>query len=173
MVNYADGLQQELTGLFTYIKRVRQEVVAINTPADADHQFETMGDQLAAIVRSTEDATHRIMEILEQNYAIIEEVREHADDKAAPLLDRLDQSINEIYQACEFQDITGQRINKVTKSLSYVEQRVTAIVELWGEDEIDDVKVEGVEKTEDEKLLHGPQLDGEGLSQAEIDALFD
>ena len=29
------------------------------------------------------------------------------------------------------------------------------------------------EKTEDEKLLQGPQLNDEGISQSEIDKLFD
>ena len=35
---------------------------------------------------------------------------------------------------------------------------------------MDDVKVKGDEKSEDEKLLNGPQLEGKGLSQADIDS---
>ena len=95
------------------------------------------------------------------------------DKKANKLLDSVADDTQEIFEACSFQDITGQRVNKITKSLGYVEQRVNSIVSIWGESALDEVKIEGITKTEDEKLLNGPQLEGKGLSQADIDALFD
>ena len=62
----------------------------------------------------------------------------------------------------------------MVKSITYVEERVNALVDIWGKDELDKVDVTGKEKTEDEKLLDGPQLEGgAGLSQDDIDALFD
>jgi len=61
----------------------------------------------------------------------------------------------------------------VVKSITYVEERVNALVEVWGREEIDKIEVALEEKTDDEKLLDGPQLEGKGLSQDEIDALFD
>lgn len=58
--------------------------------------------------------------------------------------------------------------------MTYVEDRVNALIEVWGKDEIDKIEVKpDKEKTEDEKLLHGPALEGEGISQDEIDKLFD
>ena len=58
--------------------------------------------------------------------------------------------------------------------MTYVEDRVNALIEVWGKDEIDKIGVKpDKEKTEDEKLLHGPALEGEGISQDEIDKLFD
>ena len=51
---------------------------------------------------------------------------------------------------------------------------MNALIEVWGKDEIDKIEVKpDKEKTEDEKLLHGPALEGEGISQDEIDKLFD
>ena len=65
-------------------------------------------------------------------------------------------------------------MTKVARSLTYVEDRVAALTELWGREEIEKVEIKGEEKTEDEKLLHGPALDPErSISQDEIDALFD
>ncbi len=62
----------------------------------------------------------------------------------------------------------------MVKSVTYVEDRVNALINVWGKDEIDSIEVEAeVEKTEDEKLLKGPALDGEGITQEEIDKLFD
>ena len=71
------------------------------------------------------------------------------------------------------QDITGQRVSKIVKSISYVEERVTALREIWGDDELAKVELAVVELTEDEKLLNGPQLKTAAISQDEIDALFD
>lgn len=44
---------------------------------------------------------------------------------------------------------------------------------VWSKDEVASVTVEDSEKTEDEKLLAGPQLKGKGLDQPAIYALFD
>ncbi len=62
----------------------------------------------------------------------------------------------------------------MVKSVSYVEERINALIGIWGKDELENVDVEPArEKTADEKLVHGPQLAGEGISQDEIDKLFD
>ncbi len=72
------------------------------------------------------------------------------------------------------QDIAGQRVNKVVKSITYVEKRVNALVDMWGKDRLAEVEVPvDREKTTDEQLVSGPQLEGDGLSQDDIDNLFD
>lgn len=169
-----DGLRQELTGLMHYIYRVREEIAAISNPADEEYHFESMGDQLDAIVKATEKATNRIMAAMERNGDIITTLRTESDmNKVRAHLDEMTTNNNEVFEACSFQDITGQRVNKVVKSITYVEERVTALVDVWGKEELQKVVVEAKEKTEDEKLLAGPQDEGKGLSQAEVDALFD
>ena len=69
------ALKEELTGLFHYIQRVRSEIAAIHHPAEEDHHFEKMGDQLDAIVEATEKATDTIMSTVEANEALLGEVR--------------------------------------------------------------------------------------------------
>ena len=171
----ADVLKKELYGLFKYLQRVRQEIAAINRPADKAMHFDNMSDQLDAIVRATENATHTIMECMEKNDDIVGKLREVLTDEGQlQLLDRISANGNDVFEACSFQDITGQRITKVVKSVTYVEDRVNALIEVWGKEEID--KIEGkpeVKKTKDEELLQGPALEGEGITQAEIDKLFD
>lgn len=168
-------LKSELIGLFNYIQRVKEEIAAISHPADEEHNFDNMAEQLTAIVRATETATNTIMERVEDNNDAIEKLRALVKDnkKAGKLIDKIADNSQQIFEACSFQDITGQRVGKITKSLAYVEQRVNSIVEIWGEEALDSVVVKAMEKTEDEKLLNGPQLEGKGLSQSEIDALFD
>ncbi len=73
-----------------------------------------------------------------------------------------------------FQDITGQRVGRVAKSITFVEERVEALKYLLGEEEIAEVEVNSDgESSGGQELLQGPQLNGEGLSQDDIDSLFD
>ena len=63
-------------------------------------------------------------------------------------------------------------MNKIVKSVSYVEDRVSALREIWGDQELDKVEIAVEELTDDEKLLNGPQSKAEAISQDEIDKLF-
>ena len=171
----AEALKHELVGLFQYIRRVRQEIAAIYRPADDDHQFDSMADQLDAIIGTTEEATNTIMEAMENNDEILAKLRQGITDADhLACLDMIGANGAAVFEACSFQDITGQRVSKVVKSVSYVEERINALIEIWGKDELDNVDVKPErEKTADEKLVHGPQLAGKGISQDEIDKLFD
>lgn len=169
-------LKKELSGLFLYIQRVRQEIAAISRPADEEVGFESMGDQLDAIVTATEEATNTIMEAMEKSSVAIAELKKViTDPKQKGFLDEIENNGQAVFQACSFQDITGQRVSKVIKSVTYVEDKVNALIEIWGKEELEKVEVEAAEeKTDDEKLLHGPALESEqSFSQSEIDALFD
>ena len=171
----SEALRNELTGLLKYINRVRQEIASISHPADEDHHFETMSDQLDAVIKATDDASNTIMACAENNEDAILKLRKTLTDPAqAALLDKISSNDMGIIQACSFQDLTSQRVTKVARSITYVEDRVSALAEVWGKDELDKVVVKGSEKTEDEKLLNGPAIDPQkACSQAEIDALFD
>ncbi len=80
-----------------------------------------------------------------------------------------------IYEACGFQDITGQRVTKVVKPLEDIEERIDALVAAFGS-EIGKFKAEQPEREEKKEpgkeLLHGPQLAKDAKSQAEVDALL-
>ena len=77
-------------------------------------------------------------------------------------------------ESCTFQDITGQRVTRVIKSMKFVEERVNAMIDLWGRDDIEGMGFDlpDTKPTGDEALLNGPQIPGEEISQDEIDKLF-
>jgi chemotaxis protein CheZ len=168
-------LRSELDGLLRYLQRVRSEIASIDRPADAEHDFGSMGDQLDAIIEATETATNTIMEAVEKNDEVVAEIRKKVDDpEISAMLDKINANSGDVFEACSFQDITGQRVNKVIKSITYVEERVNSLIDVMGRDAIETAEVAVVEeKTDDEKLLEGPQLAGKGLSQDDIDSLFD
>jgi chemotaxis protein CheZ len=170
-----NSLRGELLGLFEYIKRVRQEIAAINQPPIADNKLGNMNEQLDAIVKATEDATHIIMEATEKNEGLLSKLRGEKDNGGKEaILDQMSENNMSIFEACSFQDVTGQRVTKVVKSVTYVDARVRALIDIWGKSELEKIVVTPArERTEDEKLLNGPALEGQGVSQDEIDKLFD
>jgi chemotaxis protein CheZ len=82
-------------------------------------------------------------------------------------------AVTSIYEACSFQDITGQRITKVVNTLKVIEQRVDQMIgSASGAGYVASVPLPVEEPTGDQALLNGPQLPGKGRTQEEIDALL-
>ena len=78
-----------------------------------------------------------------------------------------------IYEACNFQDITGQRINKVVKTLKYIEEKIDALLTAFGEGLADAPPPPPPEPgDENARLMHGPQLPAVANKQDEIDAIL-
>ncbi|MEW5727447.1 MAG: protein phosphatase CheZ [Pseudomonadota bacterium] len=166
-------LKKELVGLFGHLQKIRKELAALNTPGADDH-FGSMSEQLDAIVAATEGATNTIMESVEGIDDLMNQARAATDDPAqTAIFDQVTDKVNAVFEACSFQDITGQRVTKVVNSLKFVEERINAIIFTWGKDELTKVVVEiKEEKDPDKQLLHGPQLPGQGVSQEEVDKML-
>ena len=163
----------ELDSLNRYIRTAKAEISALRPDEVKDEFVPAATGELDAIVGATAEATNSIMDATE----IIENV---ADALEGEQQDSLMDATTRIYEACGFQDITGQRITKVVKTLKEIEDKVDALVGAFG-DEIQ--KVKGDTKADDkaagtpvelsdEDLLQGPQHEGEGISQDEIDRLL-
>ena len=164
-------LFRELEELAGYIAGARQEIAALRPDQISSQHIPQATDELDAIVASTEDATHKIMEAAEQIEAIAPELAESHNEALCT-------AVTNIYEACGFQDLTGQRISKIVKTLRHIENKVEGLVVLFS-DEIEkyraanpDSDMEPESTGDDGELAHGPQLDGEAQSQAEIDALL-
>lgn len=167
-------LKRELVGMFGHIQRIRRELASIRTPGheDADH-FAKMSDQLDAIVESTEEATNSIMSNAEEIEDMVGKVKARvADAEAHALLDQVSERVNAMFEACSFQDLTGQRVTKVVRSLKFVEERVNTLIRMWGREELAKVVVDIQETDPDKSLLNGPQRKGEGVTQADVDQMF-
>ncbi|MGE5515588.1 MAG: protein phosphatase CheZ [Bacteroidota bacterium] len=166
-------LKKELVGLFGHLQKIRKELAALNPPGAPDH-FGSMSEQLDAIVSATEGATNTIMESVEGVDNLMNEARVYCQGgKLGEVFDQVTDKVNLVFEACSFQDITGQRITKVVNSLKFVEERINAIIFTWGRDELTKVVVEIKEDQDpDKKLLHGPQLPGQGVTQADVDKML-
>ncbi len=147
-----------------YIAKAKEEIREMRPHDISQERIPTAGAELEAITRDTENATHAIMNSAE---AIMGMDGSEADYKS-----RVDDEVMKIFEACSFQDITGQRVSKVVNVLKQIEERVGRLANTLGVDD------KPAEMTEDEKrkhdlLLNGPALNGPETRQDAIDAMFD
>ena len=171
-----DCLKKELVGLFGHMSMMRRELASLHRADSAN--FDAMTDTLDAIVENTEAASNTILESVEEIDAIVSQMRGAGDAACNLVCDRITDRVNQVFEACSFQDLTGQRITRVVKSLAFVEARVNSMVRMWGKEELARV-VDGLAQEQevvapdtDAELLHGPQSANVAITQADIDKLF-
>jgi chemotaxis regulatin CheY-phosphate phosphatase CheZ len=168
-------LRAELQSMAAHIQTAKQEIAALH---EKDHKVEssanrivTATSELDQIVQATERATSDILNAAERVMEIAGTLPAELAEQGQILTDQA----TEIFTACSFQDITGQRISKVVNTLRYIDQRVAAMVEIWGADALTGVKPAAAPAADgraDSHLLNGPSMPGQGRTQDEIDALL-
>jgi len=132
--------------------------------------------ELSAVVKATEEATGAIMQVAEHLDEVAREITTHITD--AYVISRLNEmtdSITKLFEACSFQDLTGQRITKVVKTIDFIEERVEMMQVIWGRKDIEKMPLpqDQISKTDAGLVLHGPSDASQGaISQDEVDKLF-
>lgn len=158
----------ELEELARYIRQAKTEIASIKPDDISTSYIPKATDELDAVVGATEDATNRIMDVCDEMSSI-------ATQCAPEINEKLVNCTTKIFEACNFQDITGQRITKVVETLKHIDSRIEAIVKAMG-DEIHRVggdAPKNIHAADPEKgLLNGPQLPSAAISQADIDKLL-
>lgn len=180
-------LYAELEALARFIQHARREIASIRG-AEAGGPIPAATDELDAVVGATEDATNRIMDCCD----VVQGVAGRVDPESGAVLT---DAVTRIYEACNFQDVTGQRISKVVRTLKHIEGKIETLVETLGEDVFrgrgpdaypdahPDSQARragprpaggapGGAADDDLRLLNGPQLPGAGIDQSEIDRIL-
>ena len=134
--------------------------------------------ELGAVVGGTEEATQQILEAAEAiDQAASALTKVNSPEQQTMLTEEIQERVISIFEACNFQDLTGQRINKVMTTMKFIEHHINTMMDIWGG--VDAIKAHAppiVDTREgDDKLLNGPKLDDDPghASQDDIDALFD
>ena len=159
---------RELREIAGYIESMRHEIGALQVNDLKNTRIPAAGEELDAIVQATEAATHTIMEGAEAVMAA-----DASDPAAYKAL--VEEKMMVIFEACSFQDITGQRIAKVVETLQHIEERVSRFAKVVQAKDLDGFLTEQERERAARKekyLLHGPQLAGHGVDQAKVDELF-
>jgi chemotaxis protein CheZ len=162
------AVYRELREIATYINDMKAEIGALQANELKESHIPAAGQELGAIVKATEEATNSIMECAETVMAA--DARDPAAYKAL-----VDAQMMRVFEACSFQDITGQRIAKVVETLQQIEQRVSRFVEAMRAKDLSGFIDEQERKRAERKnrfMLNGPAREGEGIAQAQVDQIF-
>jgi len=170
-------LKSELVIIHNAITRTKQEIATLHLTGFQGQSMSRMTHELDAVVNGTEQATQTILAMVEDidQYAstLIEQGK---DDAEKAIGHEIQDRVVKVFEACNFQDITGQRIAKVVNTWKFIEGHVAQMMEIWGGiDAFKEFIPEApAEPKGDDALLNGPKLqDDEGhASQDDIDALF-
>jgi len=138
------------------LAEIMEVIRAISFQGEGLTQANT-GVELNAVVEMTENAANRILDAADR---IAGRVHDNWDneEKRTEALQNIDKDIEEIFIACSFQDITGQRIRQTLKNLKLVEERLGTALSNMGIE---------VENTEGD-----PELLRKAHSQDEVDSIF-
>jgi len=168
-----DPIRMSIIEMSKAIAKTREEIASIKPEDEQNNQLLTATEELSAIVESTETATNTILEAAEEIQEAAWSLREEgASDTPC---DKIDEKTTDIYTACSFQDITGQRTTKVVQALVYIENRVNAMIDIWdlqGETGSKGPIKENMDTRPDSHLLNGPALKGDGLGQGCVDDML-
>jgi chemotaxis protein CheZ len=171
----ADGavqsLKRELALLHDAIARNKHEL-AVLIGDGRERRMAHAAGKLGAAVEGMEKATEKILKSTE---VIDESARALAatlkDDYKRGLAQEIQDHVVKIYEACNFQDLSGQRIGHVIETLTMIENQVESMLERHATQPSD---APAAKPAAEPGLLNGPRLDGDSghTSQGDIDKMF-
>lgn len=161
----APSMIRELVEIADYIAHLREAIASLRANELTRDRLPMVHDELSQVVAATAGATNTIMETAESMLGL-------PDGKG--YREAVEARVFTIFEACAFQDLTGQRIAKIAEAMSQLENRLSRFANaVKAKDAI------GLDPSEMERrmrsellLLNGPQMDGPATSQDAIDALF-
>lgn len=176
------NLRSDIGEIDEAIRGTKKELAAIkvgNTIGGVD----IAAMELTTVVSQTEQATNDILAAGEAIETIAGAIQSETTLEAAKALaNDLAEKVTVIYMACNFQDLSGQRVTRVVDTLNFIESRIHRMIEAWGGlQALHDLIETEIKVKEDERdtegaaaLATGPVLAGcdNHVDQSAIDALF-
>ncbi len=166
----------EIAQMVRMIGRAKIEIAAIKHPSAGDDRMQLAASELDAIVGATETSTQDVLSASENIETLVRKITGlyPDDDEVATIGEQMANEIINIFEACNFQDITGQRTNKVIKTIRFIEEKILAMIDIWGVEAFLELPIPSEQyPAGDEALMNGPQMENQGITQDEINALFD
>jgi chemotaxis protein CheZ len=177
-IEQCEKLKVELDLIHDAINRTKREIAVLHGTSFNGEEMAKVNGELGAVVGGTEQATQQILEAAESiDQAASALSKVNSPDQQKILSEEIQERVISIFEACNFQDLTGQRINKVMGTMKFIENHINVMMDIWGG--VDAIKshVPPIVDTRegDAKLLNGPKMEGDvgHASQDDIDALFD
>lgn len=161
-----DQLRFDLMDMAATIAQTKLDIAAIAPRPGQDGHISMVANELDSIVTATEMATYEILQGAEGVQEVAWSMRQSGID--AYLSKELEARATEIFSACEFQDLTGQRIVKVVQVLNYIEERLNSMIGIWG----DETLIAQAAMSPELSITDSPLQPGVAISQYDVDELM-
>lgn len=167
-------LERELALVRETIARNKHDLSALIGERKDRHMARLAGE-LGAAVDAMEKATHKILtatEGIDDGAKSLGSALKHAHERG--LAQDIQEQAAQIYAACNFQDLAGQRIAKVITTIAMVEEQIVAMIERCNGFGRPNDAPAAASPAAGHQLLQGPRLDGDSghAEQSAIDAIF-
>src|SRR4051812_6305193 len=129
----AQKLKAELDIIYDAINKTKLEIATLHVTGFEGPEMTRVTHELDAIVGGTEQATEQILaaaEFIDQTANTLSASIKNEHDKAQA--HDIQEHVIHIFEACNFQDLTGQRITKVVATLKFIEQHIVRMMDIWG-----------------------------------------
>jgi chemotaxis protein CheZ len=171
-------LRAETDLIHRAIRQTKDELAVLRVNGSMACDEGRVARELDAVLAGSEQATQQILtaaEDIDQAANMLSAAAK--DEQQQGLAQDIQDHVIRIFEACNFQDVSGQRIAKVLETMSFIEERVTRMLTIWGDVNAfrAHVVVAAVAPSEQgEPPVNGPKLDDEPghATQADIDAMF-
>ena len=161
-----DFLQKEIGDLLVFIRQARQDIANIEPNKLLSQHIPGATNELDAVMEATEDATGKILDAAEAIEALAAESNEATTEKLTGIATK-------IYEASNFQDLTGQRISKVINILDHIEGKIGELEAAFGHENVCSLERDVTVRVDRDGIeLHGPQRVEETNAQDDIDRLM-
>ncbi len=157
-------IYDELSRLRSYIQEATQSMSHMGDNLSKTGMAEAQ-TELINVVKATEEAATRIIDAAAEINKLI---------KGSEQQKEIVEQTTIILESSSFQDLTGQRLNKVLKMIVKVEEVVDSILLKLNPVGVNKKSVDwqSDDKRFDKNLMNGPQSDQERSSQEDVDALL-
>jgi len=167
-------LEHELALARETIARNKQDLAAL-IGERKDRRIARAAGELGAAVDAMEKATHKILtatEGIDDSAKSLGSALKHAHERG--LAQDIQEHAAQIYAACNFQDLAGQRIAKVIATMTVVEEQIAAMIERCNGFSRPSDAPAAAKPVAGHRLVQGPKLDGDSghAEQSAIDAMF-
>lgn len=152
----------QIKKMTSQITALKKDISNVNEEILEDNFIPKIAEELNLVVKHTEESVNKILDIFDEICGIISKVG------PVSVKNELMSKSTKILEACNFQDIVGQRIKNITTNLISIESVLLKMLHAIHPEEA----LKDTNHNPEKDLLNGPKKGKNSPSQQEIDDLF-
>ena len=132
-IEQCEKLKVELDLIHDAINRTKREIAILHGKSFDGEEMAKVNGELGAVVGGTEQATQQILKPPKRSTRRPRALSKNiSPDQQKLLSEEIQERVVSIFEACNFQDLTGQRISKVMSTMKFIEQHINDMMDIWG-----------------------------------------